>query len=66
MQKRGHVKLLVYNLLGEEVAVLGDEELFPTNYAVYFNGEGHPSGIYFYSLWVDGEIRETKKMVLVK
>lgn len=66
MQKHGHVKLLVYNLLGEQVAVLGDEDLFPTNYAVYFNGEGHPSGIYFYVLLINGEIKDKKKMVLVK
>lgn len=66
IMKSAHVKVIIYNVQGKEVALLGDEQLFPTNYAVYFNAADYPSGIYFYSLIVNGEISETKKMVLVK
>lgn len=58
-------KLTVYNSLGQEVAVLFDEELQPGVYEYSFDGSGYPSGVYFYRLEA-GEFNETKRMVLVK
>ncbi len=59
------VKLLIYNSLGKHIATLVNEKQYPGSYSVEFNGEGLPSGIYFYKLEADNFV-ETKRMVLLK
>jgi len=57
--------LKVYDLLGNEVATLVNEEKQPGIYEVEFDGTGLPSGVYFYQIRA-GSFIETKKMVLIK
>lgn len=59
------VKLVVYNNLGKEILTLVNEKQNAGSYAVDFNGEGSPSGVYFYKLEA-GEFIETKRMILLK
>ncbi|MCW8806322.1 MAG: T9SS type A sorting domain-containing protein, partial [Ignavibacteriaceae bacterium] len=59
------VKLILFNLLGEEVATLVNEEKTAGYYTVEFNASNLPSGIYFYRLQA-GKFAETKKMMLMK
>jgi photosystem II stability/assembly factor-like uncharacterized protein len=59
------VRIKIYNLIGEEVATLVNEEKTIGNYEVEFNATSLPSGIYFYQLKA-GKFVETKKMVLMK
>ena len=59
------VKLTLFNLLGEEVATLVNEEKYWGNYSVEFNAVSLPSGVYFYQLKA-GEFINTKKMILLK
>lgn len=59
------VSLTIFNLLGEEVATLVDEEKLPGSYAVEWNADGFPSGVYFYRMTA-GEFTETKKLVLIR
>jgi hypothetical protein len=61
----GLVSLRVYNLLGEVMETLVNEEKSAGNYNVEFNASRLPSGTYFYRLKV-GSFIETKKMVLMK
>ncbi len=65
-----HVELKVFNILGEEIAVLLNEELHAGRYTLTFDNNFHsknelPSGIYFYKLTA-GKYSETKKMILEK
>lgn len=60
-----HVSLKIYNMLGQEVAVLIDKEQAAGHYTATFNGSGLASGIYLYSLRVDNQ-NITKKMMLLK
>ncbi len=62
---QGVVSLKVYDALGKEVAILVNEKQNAGSYSVEFNGEGLPSGIYFYKLEA-GDFVETKRMVLLK
>jgi hypothetical protein len=64
-QSDNWVTLKVYDVLGNEIATLVNEEKQPGMYEVEFNGTGFPSGIYFYQLKA-GNYIETKKMVLIK
>ncbi len=63
--KTSFVSLKIYNLIGEEVATLVNEENSIGNYEIEFNATSLPSGIYFYRLQA-GSFVETKKMVLLK
>jgi hypothetical protein len=59
------VSLKVYDIIGNEVANLVNEEQFAGSYEVEFSSKELTSGIYFYKLQV-GSFVETKKMILMK
>ncbi|MDL1893747.1 T9SS type A sorting domain-containing protein [Sphingobacteriales bacterium CHB3] len=59
------VSLKVYNLLGQEVATLVDEELSSGIYAIPFDAGNLASGTYVYRLQV-GDAVQTKKLTLLK
>jgi len=59
------VTLLIYDILGNEVATLVNEEQTAGSYEIEFNASDYPSGIYFYQLNA-GEFVATKKMILLK
>ncbi len=61
----GMVILKVYDILGNVIATLINEEKPAGSYEVEFSGNELPSGIYFYQLRA-GNCIETKKMVLMK
>ncbi|MEO8666190.1 MAG: T9SS type A sorting domain-containing protein [Ignavibacteria bacterium] len=62
----GFISLKVYDVLGNEVAAFINEKKNPGIYEVEFDGKDFPSGIYFYSLILDGNVVDTKRMILLK
>ena len=60
-----NVKLVVYDLLGREVAVLVNEQQAAGSYSVTFDASGLGSGVYFYRLST-GKSVFTRKAVLQK
>lgn len=60
-----NVSLKVYDVLGNEIATLLNEEKAPGTYNVTFNGRNFSSGVYFYSLSA-GDFHQTKKMIVLK
>jgi len=60
-----NILLKVYDILGNEVTTLVNEEQPAGDYEVEFSAYGLPSGIYYYQLRA-GEFIQTKKMVLIK
>lgn len=64
--KQSLVKIVVNDLLGREVVELVDHQYSAGTYMAAFDGKGYPSGIYFYSMYLDGIKFETKKMMLIK
>ncbi|GBD86947.1 hypothetical protein BMS3Abin03_00872 [bacterium BMS3Abin03] len=62
---RQFVKLKVYDVLGNEVATLINEEKPTGEYEVKFDGKNFSSGIYYYRLQA-GNYIETKEMILLK
>ncbi len=59
-------ELIVYDLLGSEVAVLVNEPKQPGTYEVEFNGDNLPSGVYFYKLTAGDSYSASKKMLLMR
>ncbi len=63
--KQGLVSLVVYNVLGKEVATLVNEVKSAGKYEIKFDASNLSSGIYFYKLTADG-FTSTKKFTLIK
>jgi hypothetical protein len=60
-----NVKVIVYNVLGQEVATLVNEFKNAGTYSVDFNASRLASGVYMYSIKA-GSYTDVKKMVLLK
>ena len=75
LQEKSNAKLTIFNWIGEEIAVLVNEDQDKGYYKAEFSAEGGSasngngfnlaSGIYFYSLQA-GPFFETRKMILLK
>ena len=59
------VKLIVYDILGKEIATLVNEKKQPGTYEVSFDGSNFASGVYFYRIQ-SGDFVQVKKMMLLK
>ncbi|MBL7128489.1 MAG: SBBP repeat-containing protein [Ignavibacteria bacterium] len=65
LKKPSYTKLIVYDILGKEVATLVNEKLNAGSYEVNWDASHYPSGVYFYRIVADDYIN-TKKMLLIK
>ncbi len=65
LPEAGPARLAVYNLLGEEVAVLQDGRQSAGIHELHFDGAALPSGVYIYRLQAAG-VTQTRSMHLVK
>jgi M6 family metalloprotease-like protein len=59
------VSLIIYDILGREVAKLVNEQQQPGSYQIKWDASTISSGIYFYSITA-GDFSQTKKMILLK
>jgi len=63
------VKLVVYDLIGKEVAVLVDRVQQPNSYSIYFDAAkyngGLSAGLYFYTMYSDN-FASSRKMLYLK
>ena len=61
----GQVTLSIYDVLGNEVALLENGNKSAGNYSYNFDASNFSSGLYFYTI-KSGQFIETKKMLLIK
>ena len=61
----GMIKIKVFDLLGQEIATLVNEEKQAGYYEVNFNASSLPSGVYLYRIQ-SGSFMQTRKMILLK
>jgi hypothetical protein len=59
------VTIKVYDVIGNEIETLVNEEKLIGSYEIEFNGNGLASGIYYYRLTA-GDFSQTKKMICLK
>jgi hypothetical protein len=60
-----YITLKIFDIIGNELATLVNEEKPAGSYQVEFNAANLPSGLYFYKLQA-GNYSETKKMLMIK
>jgi len=70
LKERGRVSLVIYNVAGERVRTLADEDISAGAHARVWDGRDHvgqpvSSGVYFYQLKT-ADFEQTRKMVLLK
>lgn len=65
LPKEGMVTLRIYNILGQVVSTLVNQNQATGTYTVNFNANDLSSGIYFYNIQA-GNFNQVKKMMLIK
>ena len=65
ISKQEFVKLIIHDIIGNEIVVLINEKKLPGEYKIEFVASKFSSGIYFYSLVTTQKII-TRKMILLK
>jgi hypothetical protein len=65
LSSTAHIKLIVYNIIGEKITILKDEIIEAGYHTVTWAPSNVPSGIYFFTLY-GGNNTQTKKMILIK
>ena len=60
------VKIKVYNVRGALVSRLIDRKLDKGKHSVRFDASTMNSGVYYYSLEVNGNVHSTRKMIMIK
>ncbi len=67
IEKQSNVTLKIYNAAGMEVETLiNNEQMEAGTRSIIFSGDKLSSGIYFYTLFINGSKFDTKKMMLIK
>lgn len=71
LPKESRVRLVVFNILGQEIAELVNSTIAAGAYKIQWNAKNYPSGVYFYTIKAiaagDGKaFTETKKLILLK
>jgi len=59
------VRVIIFDIIGREVATLVNEQLRPGTYEIEWNGDNYSSGVYYYRL-ISENFNESKRMVLIK
>ncbi|MCC6865005.1 MAG: T9SS type A sorting domain-containing protein [Ignavibacteria bacterium] len=66
INKASKVKVEVYDILGRKISTTIENYYLPDEYSVRFDAVNLSSGIYFYTLLINGHTISTKKMILIK
>lgn len=66
MKESGNASLIVYNLLGEKMITVFNDELQAGYHEFNIDASNLPSGIYIYQFNVDNKYTQVKKMNLIK
>jgi len=59
------VRIIIYNQLGQQVALVMDRNFEAGNHSIHFNGSNLASGVYFYRIKA-GIFSQVRKMILLK
>jgi photosystem II stability/assembly factor-like uncharacterized protein len=66
IKKQSLVEIKVFNILGVELKTLVKTNQQPGTYKIEFDGSNTPSGVYFYSMFINDNSVDTKKMMLIR
>lgn len=66
-----HIRIRIFDVLGNEIKTIANDEMAGGNHSINFSGDGIPSGVYFYKLEAvplsgQNSYSGIKKMVLLR
>lgn len=61
-----HLRVAVYNMLGQQVALLADDQFGAGSHLLSFDGSSLASGVYFIRSEIPGQISKNSKVLLLK
>jgi subtilisin-like proprotein convertase family protein len=64
--RKSDVRIIIYDVLGREVKSLVNGKMNEGRFDIYLSTNDLASGVYFYSMYIDGNFFSTKKMILLK
>jgi hypothetical protein len=65
LPKASDVRIEVYNITGQNVEILLNQQMKAGHHEVEFNAQNFSSGVYFYKIEA-GEFQDVKKMILIR
>ncbi|MBK6506346.1 MAG: T9SS type A sorting domain-containing protein [Ignavibacteria bacterium] len=66
INKKGTVSIGIFDITGKKLVELVNKQFTSGEYEVDYTSNDNSSGVYFYSLSVDGILMDTKKMIVLK
>ncbi|MCB2199276.1 T9SS type A sorting domain-containing protein [bacterium] len=66
LREREQVRVTLFNTLGRKVATLMDQRLPPGLHTIPVDASRFASGVYYYRVEVEGGLRKTRRLVLMK
>jgi photosystem II stability/assembly factor-like uncharacterized protein len=66
LNKQSFIQIKIYNAQGKEITTLVNKILEPGSYKKNFDASKINSGLYFYTLFADGEKIDSKRMIYLK
>ncbi|MEO6695424.1 MAG: YCF48-related protein [Ignavibacteria bacterium] len=66
INKTSEVNLKLYNIAGKEISTLVNQVQTSGAYEILFNSQEITSGVYFYSLLLNNNLIDTKKLIITK
>ncbi|MDA3885649.1 MAG: T9SS type A sorting domain-containing protein [Candidatus Delongbacteria bacterium] len=66
LKEMSEVNVSIYNSNGQFVQNLVNKKQSKGNYGITFDGSKLNSGVYYYRLKIDGEVKDTKKMIYLR
>jgi hypothetical protein len=66
LEDEASVSLSVYDYTGKKVSAINPGKQDKGSHFMEFSSEGLPSGIYFYTLEVNGKLSDSKKMTVMR
>ena len=67
LPKAGIITVKIYDITGREYkSEINNLYLKAGNFKMFFSGDNLSSGVYFYSILIEGKIVDTKKMLMIK
>ncbi|MBK7254367.1 MAG: T9SS type A sorting domain-containing protein [Ignavibacteria bacterium] len=66
LKTSANVELKVVDIRGNEIKTFVNRIQDAGHHSIVFDGINLPSGIYFYSLFINKNLKETKRMLLIK
>lgn len=66
LAENSEVKVAIYDMLGRELIEIVNGKYPAGSHEIMFDGKNYPSGVYFYTMYINGVKFDTKKMMFVK